>query len=1125
MRKKRIFSVYSLVALLSLTFLWTGSYAQQDYQNRYVTLSAANESLKTVLDRLGETAGVHFFYNHSAVDFEKKVSLNAVDKPLSQVVSDLLSGMSVDVDFQPDKTVVLKPRSQSNAAIAVRHLLGKVVDSKNQDPLVGATVILAENRSMGVVTDADGKFAIDVPQGVNTLEISFIGYQIERIELAKRDLTKEILVRMTAESTDLDEVVVTGMAPRKVEGFTGGYVSVKGEELKRLSPNNILSALQLFDPSFRIVENNAMGSDPNTMPEFQLRGDVQIGAPSQNSQMKMMLGDYSNRPNMPLFILDGFEASLQRIVDLDINRIESVTILKDASATAIYGSRASNGVIVFETKKPLPGTLNIAYSSNYSLSAPDLNVYNLMNAAEKLEYERRAGLFPDDNVSQLNYYYDKLADIKEGVNTYWLSEPVRVGFSHTQNISAEGGDEAFRYNVGLNLNQEDGVMKGSDRRTLGMNVDLSYRRKKWNVQNSISLSSLKSNDSPYGSYAEFANMNPYYKKQNELGKYDNIIEYKWNGNSYAEVYNPMYDLQYNSLNQATNFTLTDNFLIEYAIRDNFRVTARASFTKTQGETDVFKSPFDTEFVNTALDRRGRYNKGWANGFNWTAEADMMYNLIKDKHSLFFNGHYTMSENTSNSITLQAVGFPNDNMDEIHFANNISNDGREDSYGNVNVGEESTTRTLGILASVNYMYDNRYAADFTLRGDLSSQFGSNTGMAPFWSVGLRWNAHREKFLAGSAVSNLVLRANMGTTGSQNYDPYQAVETYSFSGMMNQYLSSDVLGAALMAIGNPDLGWSTTKERSIALELGFWNNRLTGSFQYYNNYTEELLQSYNIAPSTGFTTMYMNLGSIRNTGYEWTFTFAPINDYRRGLQWYISMNGAQNRNKVEDLSNEVDELNKKNREQATGIPLPQYQEGMSTTQLWVVRSLGIDPMTGQEIFLKRDGTKTFKWDNVDKVPIGEMEPVMQGTVSTSVTWKDLSFTLACLYEFGGWAYNSTLVDKIENASISGNIDRRAFNDRWEKPGDIAKFKRISATDPQTNMSSRFAQKKNEFVFSSIAMDYRFDAEKYTGLRKLNIASITLGTTFNDIGRISSIKMERGTEYPFARTFNLSLSVLFN
>ncbi|MFR7822270.1 MAG: TonB-dependent receptor plug domain-containing protein, partial [Odoribacter splanchnicus] len=140
------------------------------------------------------------------------------------------------------------------------------------------------------------------------------------------------------------------------------------EELKRLSPNNILSALQLFDPSFRIVENNAMGSDPNTMPEFQLRGDVQIGAPSQNSQMKMMLGDYSNRPNMPLFILDGFEASLQRIVDLDINRIESVTILKDASATAIYGSRASNGVIVFETKKPPPDAEH-RYSSNYSLSA------------------------------------------------------------------------------------------------------------------------------------------------------------------------------------------------------------------------------------------------------------------------------------------------------------------------------------------------------------------------------------------------------------------------------------------------------------------------------------------------------------------------------------------------------------------------------------------------------------------------------------------------------------------------------------------------------------------------------------------------------------------------------------
>ena len=287
----------------------------------------------------------------------------------------------------------------------------------------------------------------------------------------------------------------------------------------------------------------------------------------------------------------------------------------------------------------------------------------------------------------------------------------------------------------------------------------------------------------------------------------------------------------------------------------------------------------------------------------------------------------------------------------------------------------------------------------------------------------------------------------------------------------------------------------------------------------------MQAYNIAPSTGFTSIMMNLGAVRNFGYEWTLGFTPINDYARNIQLMVTLNGSHQRNRVENLSNEVKALNQERQNQATGTPLPLYVEGESTNGLWVVPSRGIDPMTGQEVFVKLDGSETFEWDAVDKVNIGETTPVMQGTVGFSFIWKDLSMSMYCMYDFGGWEYNSTLVDKIENANILNNLDKRALEDRWEKPGDIAKYKRISVTDPQTNMSSRFAMKKNEFQFSSVAASYRFDASKYKGLRKAKISSISLSSTFNDLGRISSIKMERGTDYPFARTFNLSLDILFN
>ena len=171
------------------------------------------------------------------------------------------------------------------------------------------------------------------------------------------------------------------------------------------------------------------------------------------------------------------------------------------------------------------------------------------------------------------------------------------------------------------------------------------------------------------------------------------------------------------------------------------------------------------------------------------------------------------------------------------------------------------------------------------------------------------------------------------------------------------------------------------------------------------------------------------------------------------------------------------------------------------------------------------EAYCWEAVDKVYIGDQTPKMQGAVGTSFVWKDFSASLYCMYQFGGWEYNSTLVDKIENANILYNMDKRALEDRWEKPGDIAKYKRISATDEDTNMSSRFAMVRNEFQFSSLSLNYRFDASRYKGLRKVNISSISLGSTFNDLGRISSIKMERGTDYPFARNFNLSVSIMFN
>ena len=649
-------------------------------------------------------------------------------------------------------------------------------------------------------------------------------------------------------------------------------------------------------------------------------------------------------------------------------------------------------------------------------------------------------------------------------------------------------------------------------------MSLQYRRKKWNISNQLSIDNTKGTNSPYGSFSQYAQMNPYYTKTDESGNYQKIIESKYNGNGYNNIPNPLYNTQFAHKDFTKNFNVVDNFSLEFAMRENLRLTAQFSLTKGTSAGETFKSMNHTDYEKngTPLLERGEYNKSIGNTMNWSTNASINYNLTKDKHLLSMFARWEIAQNQNDGIFLQAKGFPNDNMTDFQFSQEIEK--RDVS------NTETTSRSMGLTATVSYMYDFRYSLDFNLRGDMSSQFGADTKMKPFWSVGARWNASREKWLEGSFVSNLVLRTSYGITGSQNYDPYQAVEGYSFEDLMFQYLSSGVIGAELKGFGNPDLDWSTTEDFSAAIELGFFNDRLTASVNYYNHYTDQLLLDNNIAPSTGFPTLMTNIGAISNKGVDVTLGFTPIQDYERQIQWNVSINGNHNSNKVKKISNEIKKVNEENLNNKTK-PLPIYEEGKSTTQLFVVRSLGIDPATGNEIFLKRNGERTFFWNANDKVAVGDTEPKFRGGITSGLTWKDWSVNLGFTYEFGAYTYNQTLVDRIENVNLLHNADRRAAKDRWRKPGDIAKYKSIAFSGRTTELSSRFVQKKNEIAFSSISIGYHFDPKKFGFLKQCKIAGINLTGSMQDLGRISSVKQERGTDYPFARTVNLSMSVLFN
>lgn len=346
--------------------------------------------------------------------------------------------------------------------------------------------------------------------------------------------------------------------------------SYTAEELKQVNPVNLLSALSILDPSFKMIENNLDGSNPNVIPDFQIRGTASM--PSTNELTSSFVGS----PNMPTFIMDGFEVTAEKVFDLDPMRIESMTILKDAAATAIYGSRASNGVVVINTKQPEAGKLRLLYNLDVSFNIPDLTDYDLLNATEKLQLGKAAGYFDpfgtiDQTEARERDYNYRLGLVQQGYNTYWLDKPLEVAIGHKHTLSVEGGEKAMRYSLDLTYENVPGVMKESGRQRMGMGTMLLYRFKNLTFRNNMTYDNVKSTNSPYGSFREYATLNPYYPYQDENGNYLKELETNSDILGRKSVINPLYNTTLNVIDETSYSEFANNFGIDWYINADLRL--------------------------------------------------------------------------------------------------------------------------------------------------------------------------------------------------------------------------------------------------------------------------------------------------------------------------------------------------------------------------------------------------------------------------------------------------------------------------------------------------------------------------------------------------------------------------
>ena len=1066
-------------------------------QQEKLALSSTQLTVREIFDAISSQLRYDVFYNGEQLDLNRKVKFAQQVLNLEQVL-DAVANNRFKYTLE-DRTIILTPLTTPQTVNSVT-LTGQVTDQSNT-PLPGVTV-LVKGTKLGTSTDPEGNFKLSLPQQENTILIfSFIGMESQEVPVGDPKKPIKVILKETAEN--LKEVVVTGIFTRKKESFTGSASTYTASELKTAGTQNILQSLKTLDPSFAILDNTLYGSDPNRLPNMEIRG---------KSSMLGMRDELEADPNQPLFILDGFESSLSVINDMDINRIASITILKDAASTAIYGSKAANGVVVVETVKPQAGKLMVSYNGNANISMPDLSSYNLMNAKEKLAFKKLAGKYTPASWSATSefelqkLYNQKLAEIESGIDTYWLTEPLRVGVNQKHSLYIEGGEGSFLFGIGAGYNGISGVMEKSNREVISGNIDLIYRIKKFQFSNKFSMTNTKIKN-PIVDFSEYAAANPYYKKRDEEGNIGKWLE----NNDYTKAANPLWNASQNSRDEGKQLALSNYFVAEYTPLEALKVRARFGISYGNDDTEKFISRNDTRFDTYEILKKGTFNTTNTRSNQYEGELSVTFAKLIGRHRL--NAVLGGNLNSNKTLTqgYSAQGFPEGDFVYPSFSNGYPEGGSPTYY-------ENTSRSMNGYFNLGYSFDDRYLMDFSLRENGSSVFGASKRYIGTWSVGLGWNLHKERFIADHLtwIDFLKLRASIGNPGNQNFSSSKTLTTFNFQLASMNYFG---MGAVLNQLGNPDLDWQITLDKNIGIDMTLIDKRLNITADYYHKVTDPLLINISMPLSSGTSSYLTNMGKQISQGLTLSASYYIIQKLDQRFSWLVRGNLRTQKTKLDKIGNKLDELNKSGQ----GHNTVRYYNGADPDDIWAVKSAGIDPSTGRELFYDKEGNYTYDFSYDNEVICGNTRPKIEGVIGTSLNYKGFSVSMNFRYQTGASVFNEALFNKVENISVSGlnkNQDKRALYERWQNPGDKVRFKDI-ANAASTPMSSRFIQKENVLSMESVYVGYEF----YEGwIKKIGLSNLKIQASMRDVFRASTIKSERGTLYPFARSLELGLSFNF-
>jgi len=984
---------------------------------------------------------------------------------------------------------------------------GKVIDESG-DPLPSASVSLQSSKGIiHSLTDKDGNFSF-IPQSDDiAIIVGYTGYKKQKIKLEKGRTNYSVQMEPLVNS--IKDVVVTGIFNKPKVSYTGAATIITKDEIERSGNRNILKTLATIDPSFDIQERNLYGSDPNKVAELEIRGSSSIGS------VVDLQNNARSTKNLPLFLLDGFEITEERLMDMNQADIESVVILKDASATAVYGSRGANGVVVISSVKPKAGKLRVSYSAGLNLEIPDLSSYKLLNSKQKLDLEQTAGLYTTTSDLTSQFYLDELYNTNrkamlEGVNTNWMKLATQTGVGQYHKIDIGGGDNQFRYILNGSYNQITGAMKGSSRDNFNGGMTISYLMAKVRFTNNLTIGFNKgtNNLAPFSSYVL---MNPYWSPYGADGKRIKFYETFGSLPYYSEFYNA----SLTDFNKLKNTTIRENAMIDWDILQSLKLNVSVGFNSQIGGTDAFTSPSNTTFIQNITDvfSKGTYTQAKTEMNSYQVSSTLSYGKVFGKHSIFagFNGQIMESNNNRTSIIV--AGFSNDKMTDISNANSY--------VGNRPSSTESTVRSVGVTGTFNYNFADKYYADMSYRLDGASSFGSYSRFAPFWSLGTGWSFSNEKFIKDKLpfITLGKLRYSYGVTGSLNFEPYQALMTYVY-GSAVQY--KGLIGATVDSYGNSNLKWQNTFQHNFGLDMSLFDNYISVTANYYQKNTDNLISDAYLPYSHGYSTYKENFGEIRNTGYDWQINVNVLRLPQKDISISVFAGTYHNTNKIIKLSDAIKLANQNygGNQNSSDNTFYEYREGQSLDELYVLDSPGVDAITGEVLYRDTDGRISTSVANMHKIPVGTTQPKINGRFGTFIRFKGLSANVNFGFRVGGKKLNKTLLTNVENANAKFNLDPRALDSRWTKTGDITGYKSI-ANQENTLANSRFVFTENTLTLNNVNLSYDLP---HSIISKLKMERLSFSATMSDVFYISNIEQARGTDYPYSIKPSFTMTCTF-